>query len=236
MDYDKTYQAYKDLVMGKKFEELPEYSQYMKEHKWYEKVKNAKGDFHQSEDLIRKETVPPSWKPPRVDSKGKAAVKYPIIEVSELIRKRLVDGSEWLLSRQNWIALDSAGNEVNISMNDKECWNDPLPVYALKPENPKDNPRYKDTKMISVVDRLERRIKYTTPFSAKEAQRLYDMRNGKCSLCVIDQTGGDYPPVSVPSFDSFRDSAFSEMFELLTTPKLKMDRSYRDNLANSHIG
>ena len=28
MDYDKTYQAYKDLGMGKKFENLPDYSLY----------------------------------------------------------------------------------------------------------------------------------------------------------------------------------------------------------------
>jgi hypothetical protein len=235
MDYDKTYQAYKALGMGKKFEELPDYARYKKEERWYEKVKNAKGEYYQADELVSKDLVPPSWKPPRLDSKGKP-VKYPIIEVNELIRKRLVDGTEWLLSRQNWIALDSAGNEVNISMNDKECFDDVLPVYALKPENPKDNPRFKDTKMISVVDRLEKRIKYTLPFSAKDAQRLYDMRNGKCSLCVIDQTGPDYPPVSVPTFDSFRDSAFTEMFELLTTPKLKMDRSYGDNLDSSHIG
>lgn len=235
MDLERTYQAYKDLGMGKKFEELPDYARYKKERGWYEKCKNAKGEYYQAEDLIRRELVPANWKPPRVDSKDKP-VKYPIIEVNELIRKRVVSGEEYLLSRQNRIALDSAGNEVNISMNDKECYDDVLPVYALKPEDPKANPRFKDTKMISVVDRLEKRIKYTVPFSAKEAQRLYDMRNGKCSLCVVDQSGTDYPPVNVPSFESFVSGAFTEMFEMLTTPKLKLDRNYGDSLDNSHIG
>ena len=38
------------------------------------------------------------------------------------------------------------------SLNDKECFDDVLPIYTPKPENPKDNPRFKDTKMVSTID------------------------------------------------------------------------------------
>ncbi|MGI0002460.1 MAG: hypothetical protein ACRD42_05215 [Nitrososphaeraceae archaeon] len=223
--------------MGKKYEELPEYYQiYKKEQGWYERVKSPKtGDFNQAEDLIRRESVTADWTPPRT-SKGKA-VKYPIHETSELIRKRLVDGTEWLLSRQMWYGLDSLGNEVNISMNDKEKYDETRPQYVLRPEDPKANPQLKNTKMVRTIDRLERNIKYTLPFNAKEAQRLYDMKNGKISLCVIDESGGvgDHPPVTVPSFEHFK-MPFQELWEMVTTPKYKMDRSYGDNLDNSHIG
>jgi hypothetical protein len=135
-----------------------------------------------------------------------------------------------------WTGLDQVGNEVNISMNDKEKYDDVLPVYTLKPENPKDDPRFRDTKMIRVIDRLESRIKYTEPFNAETAQKLWDMKNGKCSLCVIDESGGDYPPVTVPSFQHFKSTPFDELWEMVTTPKYKMDRTYGDNLDNSHIG
>ena len=62
------------------------------------------------------------------------------------------------------------------------------------------------------------------------------MKNGKCSLVVIDESGRDHPPVNVPSFEHFKNSLFEELWEMVTTPKYKMDRSYGDNLDNSHIG
>ena len=89
----------------------------------------------------------------------------------------------WIISRQMWRGLDQLGNAIDISMNDKETYDDVLPIYTQKPENPKDNPRFKDTKMVRVIDRLERRIKYTEPFTPRDsAQKLYDMKNGKCKL------------------------------------------------------
>jgi hypothetical protein len=148
----------------------------------------------------------------------------------------LADGSEWILSRQMWRGLDQLGNAIDISMNDKESFDDVLPIYTQKPENPKDDIRFRDTKLVRTIDRLERRIKYTEPFTPETAQKLYDMKNGKCRLCVIDESGGDHPPVSVPSFEHFKTTPFDELWGMVTTPRFKMDRSYRDNLDNSHIG
>jgi hypothetical protein len=235
MDYQKTFEQYQQYGMGKKFENLPEYSRYEKEQGWYDKVKSPRsGEYYQAGDLISNELVPQDWVPP-TKAKGKP-VKYPIIRVNEIIRKRLVDGNEWLLSRKEMIALDFDGNEVNISMIDKEKYNDVFPIYTLKPENPKDNPRYKYSKMVRTIDRLQSRIKYTELFKPETAQKLYDMKNGECSLCVIDESGGDHPPVTVTSFEHFKSTPFDELWEMVTTPRFKMDRSYWDNLDNSHIG
>jgi hypothetical protein len=64
MDYDKTYLAYKNLGMGKKFEEQPDFSRYKKEQGWYEKVKSKRTEsFYQAEDLIKRELVPQDWQP-----------------------------------------------------------------------------------------------------------------------------------------------------------------------------
>jgi hypothetical protein len=229
MDYQKTFETYQKYGMGKKFEQQPDYARYKKELGWYEKVKSPRTcEYYQAQGLIERELVPVGWKPPPTDSKGKP-IKYPIKDVNEIIRKRLVDGSEWILSRQYWTGLDSTGNEVGFSMNDKDCFDDVLPVYSLKPENPKDNPRYKDIKMVSTIDRVERRIKYTEPFKPETAKKLYDMRNGKCSLCLIDKSGigghGNHPSVSVSSFESLKNSVFQDLFELLITPKYKMEQS-----------
>jgi hypothetical protein len=134
MDYEQIYQTYKNLGQAKKFEQQPDFNRYTKEKAWFEKVKSKRtGEYNQAEDLIKRELVPADWKPPHVDKKGKP-VKYPLKSVNEIIRKRLVDGSEWVLSRQEWIGLDQLGNAINISMNDKEMYDDVLPVYTLKPE------------------------------------------------------------------------------------------------------
>jgi hypothetical protein len=47
---------------------------------------------------------------------------------------------------------------------------------------------------------------------------------------------GDRPPVSVDSFEAFKRTPFDELYNLVSTPRYRMDRSYRDNLEATHIG
>jgi hypothetical protein len=89
--------------------------------------------------------------------------------------------------------------------------------------------------MIRELDHIEHRIKYTLPFSAENVQKLYDMRNGKCFLTLIDMTQ-DKPPYDIPKLESFKNSSFPELFEWASTPHTKLDRSYGDSLEASHIG
>jgi hypothetical protein len=136
--------------------------------------------------------------------------------------------------RKLLFGLDQTGSIVDISMNDKEMYDDPLPYYKARPENPKDDPRFRDTKMINVIDRLERRIKYTVPFKPETVQQLYDMKDGNCSLVLIDEFGAAHTPVGIPkeSFEAFKNRPFEDLWQDAITPKYKMDRSYGDNLDN----
>lgn len=72
--------------------------------------------------------VPADWEAPHVDAKGKP-LKYPLKYVNIIIRLRTAEGSEYLKSSQTWIRLDQAGNPVSISMDDKELFDDTLPIY-----------------------------------------------------------------------------------------------------------
>jgi hypothetical protein len=225
MDYEQTALMYGNVGLTKKMEAEPWYSPYQHEKKWYEKVKSPKsGEYYQAEELIKRELVPAEWKPPHVDSKGKP-VKYPIKHTNSIYRIRAADGSEWLKSRQMWIGLDQAGNPVSQSMDDKELYDDILPIRTPKPKNPKDNPRFRDTEMVLQVTSFEHRTKYTLPYKPENIQKLYDMRNGKCSLILKDESGSDHPPVEVTTFEAFKSRPWDELWEMVTTPRYKMEPS-----------
>ena len=146
--------------MAKKFESLPEYSRYKKEIGFYEKVKSPRdGEYFQAETLQRRELVTADWKPPRVDSKGKA-IKYPYKEIWEIFRIKAVDSSEWMKTRFMMYALDSLGNELSLAILDSEMFQQVRPIYTEKPENPK----ARDSKMVRVLDRVETKKQYTEPF------------------------------------------------------------------------
>jgi hypothetical protein len=88
------------------------------------------------------------------------------------------------MSRQFWTGLDQSGNPISKSFNDKEWYDDILPIYTVKPENP----RQRDSKMIREVTSIEHRRKYTVPFKAETVQKLYDMKNGSYSLAIKDES------------------------------------------------
>ena len=48
-------------------------------------------------------------------------------------------------------SFDSAGNPLNISMDNKECYDDILPIYKMKPENPRD----RESEMIRELNHIE---------------------------------------------------------------------------------
>ena len=56
---------------------------------------------------------------------------------------------------------------MNLAILDEEMYNEVIPIYGQKPENPKDNLHLKNTKMANVFDRLEKRIQYTLPFTTE---------------------------------------------------------------------
>jgi hypothetical protein len=231
MDYEKTVQLYEKAGQIKKWEQQPESLSYNAEKNWFDKVRSKRnGEFYQAQDLINRELVPPEWEPPHVDAKGKP-VKYPLKHVNSIIRVRTNDG-EYLKSRQQWWGLDEAGNPLNQTMDDKEVMDEIRPVWKLRPENPK----ARDSKMIREVTGIEHRVKYTLPFSAENAQKLWDMRNGNCTLVLKDESKGDKPPYSVDSIERFKTFEFDELWEMIATPVYKLDRSIKDQLNDTQYG
>jgi hypothetical protein len=230
MNLQKTVELFEKAGQKKRWENTPEYHSYKGEQAWIEKVKSKRtGEYYQAQELINRNFVPPDWQPPHIDKDGKP-VEYPLKYVNSIIRRRLSDGSEWLTSRQQWWGLDEAGNPINQTFDDTEAYNDILPTYKLRPENPKE----RDSKMISEVIGIQDRIRYTLPFTKENAQRLWDMRNGNCTLVLKDESK-DSKPYSVDSFEQFINPDFAALMEMLAIPRWKIDRSYGDRLDDTGV-
>jgi hypothetical protein len=180
--------------------------------------------------LIRRDLVSKKWTPPHVNEKGEP-LEYPLKYVDGIYRIRIADGTEWLLSTEQWFGLDVYGNVLNISMNYKQRYDAIRPIYVNKPKNPKD----RDPEMILEISSIGHTMKYTLPFTSENVDSLYAKRNSKCILVLQDQSQ-DKPPYEIPKLESFKNSRFEELFEWASTPRTAMDRSYGDSLDNSHIG
>jgi hypothetical protein len=235
MDYDKTVQLYEKAGLIKKWLETPEANLHKWEKVWYEKVTSKRtGQFWQVEDLIRRNLVPDDYESPYTDMNDKPIkVKFPVKCTKAIYRIRLKDNTEWIKTKQEWWGLSEAGSLVNQTMNDKECYDAILPLYKLKPENP----RERDSRMIREVADIGHKIKYTVPFKPETVQKLFDTRDGDCGLVIMDEAGiGDKPPYSIPSLHQFMNTPFEELISWASTPQYKLDRSYKDQLEASHIG
>lgn len=82
---------------------------------------------------------------------------------------------------------------------------------------------------------IQYNYKYTLPYSPENVQKLYDMRNGACSLAIIDETR-DRPPYSVESPEHFKTRNFDELWDWSTTIRTKMDHSVNDQLQDRQYG
>ena len=131
-----------------------------------------------------------------------------------------------------WWGLDQNGNPVNQSFDDKELYDDIFPIYNLKPENPKQ----RDSKMIREVQSIEHRTKYTLPFTPEAAQKLWDMRDTRCTLVIKDESKGDKPPYNVDSFEDLKNRDFDGLWQWVSTPRYKLDRSSKDTVDDTQYG
>ena len=142
------------------------------------------------------------------------------------------DNTEWITSTQEWWGLDEAGNLVNQTMDQKEWYDAILPLYKLKPENPKQ----RDSKMIREVADIGHKRKYTESFKPETVQKLFDKRDSDCGLVIVDESGtGNKPPYSIPSLHQFMNTPFDELFEWASTPTYRLDRNYKDAMEQAHI-
>ena len=95
-------------------------------------------------------------------------------------------------------------------MDQKECYDAILPLYKLKPENPKQ----RDSKTIREVSDIGHKMKYTEPFKPETVQKLFDKRDSDCGLVIKDESGtGDKHLYSIPTLHQFMNIPFDELFQ-----------------------
>ena len=152
---------------------------------------------------------------------------------------KTADGKEWLKSKQHWIAVDSQGNELMKAFTDLEVWDKPIFEYGMKPKDPKNPDGLKEHAVIGVKAFTKQ---YSMPFNEENLKSLYDMRPSKepGSVSLILQRIGydDIPkdhPYLIENYEDFASRPFDELWDYVSTPKYKLDRSSRDTLEASHI-
>ena len=203
--------------------------EYLGQQLWFQKVTNPATDtFYQISDL------PIEWR------RNKENKPYPIKHANQIIRMKTADGKEWLKSKQQWIAVDSQGNEIMKAFNDLEVWEEPIFEYGMKPKDPKNPDGPKEHAVIGVKDFKKQ---YSMPFNEKNLKSLYDMRPGKepssVSLILLRIGYDDIPkdhPYLIENYEDFANRPFDELWDHVSTPKYKLDRSSRDTLEASRIG
>lgn len=195
---------------------------------WLQKVTNPNtGTYHKISDL------PIEWR------RNKEDKPYPIKQANQIVRLKISDGREWLASKQQWIAIDSQGNETMESFHHLEIWDKPEFEYGQIPQD-RNNPN--GPKVYGVVGVKEHKKQYDMPFNQKNLKSLYDMRPSaepsSVSLSIM-RIGYDGKcidhPYQIEKYEDFANRPFEELWEYVSTPKYKLDRNIRDNLEGSHI-
>jgi hypothetical protein len=116
VNYQKTEECYKH-------ENYPyeKPADYIAKQNWQQKVTNSNtGTFYKISDLHIE------WR------RNKEDKPYPIKQANQIIRIKTADGREWLKSKQQWIAIDSQGNEIMESFSDLEEWDKPVFQYGMR--------------------------------------------------------------------------------------------------------
>lgn len=160
---------------------------------------------------------------------------YPLREVYQIYRIKRLDGTEWLKSRGRIVGLDMLGNEVGHSFTDPEIYYKPQTQYAMRDKDPNDS-----SKGIAagINEASAEYREYTLPFNEENFQNLYKQRPTESSSSVslsIWAEGASDKPRQVVNPEQFK-GEFDPLWQEMITPKFKLDRSYRDNLENRHIG
>lgn len=196
------------------------------DERWYSKVTNPEtGTFCKISDL------PIEYRKNREDK------PYPIRQVFQIIRIKRLDGTEWLKSRRRLVALDRLGNEVEHSFTDPELFYKPQTNYEMKQKDPKNSTSPLERKCESAgINPIPEYTEYTLPFSAKNFDQLSKMRPGQSPSTVtlsIYEEGSSESPRKINNYDQFKSKNFDELWTEATMTKVKLDRTYGDNLQDN---
>lgn len=167
--------------------------------------------------------------------------KYPVRQVLQIYRIKRADGTEWLKSRGRLVGLDKAGNEVEHSFVDPEMFYKPVTRYEFRKNDPKNECSHSERVCVEagINPHDNRYTEYTLPFNEENFQNLYTQRPTESSSSVsmvIWAEGASDRPRQITDPEHFAKREFDKMWEEMITPRFKLDRSYRDNLEEIHIG
>jgi hypothetical protein len=221
-DHKRTEELYKREAFP-----YPKPVDQLDQEQWFEKVINPNtGTFYQPSDLP-------------AEHRHTTNKTYPVKYTIQMTRVQAADDREYLQSFQEWIAIDKLGNEKNMTFQAPETWYNVTFERAYIPKDRKNPDGPKELKVVGTTGRTK---EYTLPFTTKNADSLYAMRRtkgpGSVSLS-IKRVGLDGETIGqiyqVEKYDDFVSKKFEELWDYLSTPKYKLDRSYGDNLQGSHI-
>jgi hypothetical protein len=160
VNYQKTEQAFNNepnKYHNVKYEKHPQQKQ---EERFFAMIKNpTTGNYIQYRDLASDY---------RTDD-SRASKVYPIVRVFQLIRVKTLDDREWIKSRQQWVGLDSLGNEVGETFTDPEVWDKPEFKREMMPKE-RNNPNGHRERMATSYTMKQ---EYTKPFTEKNVKELY---------------------------------------------------------------
>ena len=125
------------------------------------------------------------------------------------------------------------------SFSDLEQWDKPEFQYGMRPVDKKNPSGPKEYGVIGVKD-LKKQV--DLPFSQQNLKALYKMRPAEEPASVsliIQKLGYDGNPLGHPyqieKYEDFESRPFDELYDYMSTPKYKLDRSAKDSLEGSHI-
>jgi hypothetical protein len=213
VNYEKTEECYRR-------ENYPyeKPADYIAKQNWQKKVTNPNtGTFYRISDL------PIEWR------RNKEDKPYPIKQANQIIRIQTADKMEWLKSKQQWIAIDSQGNEIMESFSDLEEWDKPVFQFGMRPVDKRNPNGPKEYGVIGIKDQT---IQHDLAFTAENLESLYKMRPAEepaSVTLIILKLGYDGNPLGHPyqieKYKDFANKPFDELYDFMSTPKYKLDRT-----------
>ena len=166
--------------------------------------------------------------------------KYPVRQVLQIYRIKRADGTEWLKSRGRLVGLDKAGNEVEHSFVDPEMFYKPVTRYEFRKNDPKNenSPLERVCVEAGINPHDNRYTEYTLPFNEKSFQNLYKrptQSTSSVTLAIYSEGASDRPR-QITDPEHFSKKPFDDLWQEAITPRYKLDRCYKDNLEDIHIG
>jgi hypothetical protein len=127
---------------------------------------------------------------------------------------------------------------VQHSFTDPELFYKPLTRHEFKRKDPKNeySPMERECVEAGLNPHDYRYTEYTLPFNQENFDKLYEQKSATLSVTMaIYLEGSTEAPRSITNAEQFSKRPFDDLWQEAITPKYKLDRSYGDNLENSHI-